>query len=368
MPKNPGREARLHRRLDADHAVSSKTSAATRRRREITAVVLDRVFELAADLPLRRPRHLGRPGRRRRDRLRRERPCGACRLPRDYRGGALRPRAGAALGRRFQRRAGDRAWRAARRSVVGFSETSTPRKRLLNQGDDRFYTTAITDPRPVAHEAERELALDRGAWRKGGGDAADRSISAGSMKGRPRDSSILTGQGEGHPRCRALRLGGEEDAAGRNLAPVIRDLAAPFRSRCRCHRQPRRCRQSRGLRRRRWAGDRRRAGSASARPPPCSGGRRPSSAWIAARRISRRPLVSRSRCSSPSGGWRSDPYRRARTLCAARCTRTGHGHPPAPAPNARRAPMAARRGEAHCILGLDRRHFAPRAFRISRKA
>jgi len=44
------------------------------------------------------------------------------------------------------------------RHIVGFSERSPSRRRLLNRGDDRFYTHALVDDRHV-HEAERDHLL-----------------------------------------------------------------------------------------------------------------------------------------------------------------------------------------------------------------
>ena len=52
------------------------------------------------------------------------------------------------------------AWASGAPRIFGFTETSTPRKALLNRGDDRFYTDIVTDRRSV-HEVEHALALLR---------------------------------------------------------------------------------------------------------------------------------------------------------------------------------------------------------------
>jgi heptosyltransferase-2 len=50
------------------------------------------------------------------------------------------------------------AYASGAHHVVGFSERSRSRKRSLNRGDDRFYTHAFADDRHV-HEADRDLIL-----------------------------------------------------------------------------------------------------------------------------------------------------------------------------------------------------------------
>ena len=127
-------------------------------RAEITAVVLDRVFELAETCRfVDRVISVGRADGRRivfgtGDR------AALAGFRRDYRAArfdlALVPRYDADFNGALAIAHGSGA-----QSVVGFSENTIRRKRRLNQGDDRFYTMAINDPRPVAHEAERELSL-----------------------------------------------------------------------------------------------------------------------------------------------------------------------------------------------------------------
>lgn len=50
------------------------------------------------------------------------------------------------------------AWASGAKHVVGFSERCTPRKAILNRGDDRFCSEAIRD-RVHRHEAEHALVL-----------------------------------------------------------------------------------------------------------------------------------------------------------------------------------------------------------------
>jgi heptosyltransferase-3 len=66
-------------------------------------------------------------------------------------------------------------------AVVGFSERSTPRKRRLNRGDDRFYTHAVIDHR-IVHEADRDLALIKAM----GGEIPARRVTVGY---RPADEA-----------------------------------------------------------------------------------------------------------------------------------------------------------------------------------
>lgn len=126
-------------------------------RAEITAVVLDRVFDLAATCPfVDRAISLSRADRRRV-------VFAAANVEelasfrRDYRGQrfdlALVPRWDADFNGALQVAFGSRA-----PAIIGFSEHSAPRRSLLNRGEDRFYSHAIVDRRLV-HEADRDLAL-----------------------------------------------------------------------------------------------------------------------------------------------------------------------------------------------------------------
>lgn len=125
---------------------------------EITVVVLDRVFEFAetcrfADRAVSVARADGR-------RIVFGAMDGAtlAGFRRDYAGGhfdlALVPRYDADFNGALAIAHGSGA-----PAVVGFSEKTTPRKRLLNRGDDRFYSFTLTDPRLVAHEAARGARL-----------------------------------------------------------------------------------------------------------------------------------------------------------------------------------------------------------------
>jgi heptosyltransferase-2 len=124
---------------------------------EITAVVLDRVFDLAAICPfVDRAISVSRADGRRL-------VFGAAKVEelasfrRDYLEQrfdlALVPRWDADFNGALQVAFGSRAL-----ATVGFSEHSAARRRSLNRGDDRFYSHAIVDRRLV-HEADRDLAL-----------------------------------------------------------------------------------------------------------------------------------------------------------------------------------------------------------------
>jgi ADP-heptose:LPS heptosyltransferase len=90
---------------------------------------------------------------------------------RDYVGGAfdmaLVPRWDIDFNGALQVAVGSRA-----RRIAGFTETSTPRKALLNRGEDRFYTDLVFDRRSV-HEVEHKLALIKAL----GGRIASRSLA-----------------------------------------------------------------------------------------------------------------------------------------------------------------------------------------------
>jgi heptosyltransferase-3 len=124
---------------------------------EITAVVLDRVFDLAATCPfVDRAISVSRADHRRV-------VFAAAKVEelatfrRDYQGQrfdlALVPRWDADFNGALQVAFGSRA-----PAIIGFSECSATRRGILNRGDDRFYSHAIVDRRLV-HEADRDLAL-----------------------------------------------------------------------------------------------------------------------------------------------------------------------------------------------------------------
>jgi len=126
-------------------------------RAEITAVVLDRVFELAATCPfVDRTISLSRADQRRV-------VFAAANVEelasfrRDYRGQrfdlALVPRWDADFNGALQVAFGSRA-----PEIVGFSERSATRRDILNRGEDRFLSHVVVDRRLV-HEADRDLAL-----------------------------------------------------------------------------------------------------------------------------------------------------------------------------------------------------------------
>lgn len=124
---------------------------------EITAVVLGRVYELAATCPyLDRTISVSRAdGRRLVFAAASVEALSTFRC--DYLGRrfdvALVPRWDADFNGALHVAFGSRA-----PAIVGFSERSMARRASLNRGDDRFYTHAIVDRRLV-HEADRDLAL-----------------------------------------------------------------------------------------------------------------------------------------------------------------------------------------------------------------
>jgi heptosyltransferase-2 len=126
-------------------------------RARITAVVLDRVYDLASACPfVDRVISVSRADRRRVV-LGASSPAALASFRGDYCRSvfdlAVVPRWDADFNGALQFAFGSRA-----PAVVGFSERVTPRKRRLNRGDDRFYTHTIVDHRQV-HEADRDLAL-----------------------------------------------------------------------------------------------------------------------------------------------------------------------------------------------------------------
>jgi heptosyltransferase-2 len=122
----------------------------------ITAVVLDRVFDLAACPFVDRVISVSR-AERRRIVFGAESPTTLAWFRDAYLGRAFDlavvPRWDADFNGALQIAFGSRA-----AAIVGFSEKSTPRKRRLNRGDDRFYTHALADGRLI-HEADRDLFL-----------------------------------------------------------------------------------------------------------------------------------------------------------------------------------------------------------------
>src|SRR5690606_33458383 len=62
--------------------------------------------------------------------------------------------------------------------VVGFSERSTPRRAILNRGEDRFYSLAIDDAGPT-HEAGRNLSLVKALGGAAAPGRAGLSLTAG---------------------------------------------------------------------------------------------------------------------------------------------------------------------------------------------
>ncbi len=124
---------------------------------EITAVVLDRVFDLAAACPdIDRTISVSRADHRRIV-FAAETAAALAGFRRDYSGGAFDiafvPRWDADFNGALQIACGSRA-----SHIVGFSERSSSRRGMLNRGEDRFFSHAIVDRR-IVHEADRDLAL-----------------------------------------------------------------------------------------------------------------------------------------------------------------------------------------------------------------
>jgi len=124
---------------------------------EITAVVLDRVFDLAhVSSMVDRAISVSRADHRRLV-FSAGNVSVLAGFQRDYQVGrfdlAFVPRWDADFNGALQIAIGSRA-----RHVVGFSERSMTRRGALNRGDDRFYTHAVVDRRMV-HEADRDLVL-----------------------------------------------------------------------------------------------------------------------------------------------------------------------------------------------------------------
>lgn len=146
----------------------------------ITVVVLDRVFDLASACPfVDRVISVSR-AERRRVVFGAESPATLAWFREAYLGRAFElavvPRWDADFNGALQIAFGSGA-----AAIVGFSEKSTPRKRRLNRGDDRFYSHALVDHR-IVHEADRDLALI---------EAMRGSISSGrvTVGYRPADAS-----------------------------------------------------------------------------------------------------------------------------------------------------------------------------------
>jgi len=126
-------------------------------RAQITVVVLDRVYGLAETFPLvDRVISVAR-GEGRRIVLGAANLAELASFRRDYELGAFDlavvPRWDADFNGALKIAHGSGATR-----IVGFPERSTPRKALLNRGEDRFLTDPVLDSRP-AHEGERDFAL-----------------------------------------------------------------------------------------------------------------------------------------------------------------------------------------------------------------
>ena len=123
----------------------------------ITVVVLDRVFELASACPFVDRVISLSWAERRRVVFGASNSTALAAFRADYLGHAFDlavvPRWDADFNGALQIAFGSRA-----PAIVGFSEASTPRKRRLNRGDDRFYTDALLDRRLV-HEADCDLVL-----------------------------------------------------------------------------------------------------------------------------------------------------------------------------------------------------------------
>lgn len=124
---------------------------------EITAVMLDRVFDLAATCPfVDRAISVSRADRRRvvfAAANVAELAAFRCDYLEQRFDLALVPRWDADFNGALQVAFGSRA-----PAMMGFSERSAARRGILNRGEDRFYSHAIVDRRLV-HEADRDLAL-----------------------------------------------------------------------------------------------------------------------------------------------------------------------------------------------------------------
>jgi ADP-heptose:LPS heptosyltransferase len=124
---------------------------------EITAVVLDRVFDLAVACPDVDRAISASRAEQRRVVFAADSIAALGGFRRDYLGGvfdlALVPRWDADFNGALQIASGSRA-----RFVVGFSEHSASRRARFNRGEDRFYTHAVVDHRLI-HEADRDLVL-----------------------------------------------------------------------------------------------------------------------------------------------------------------------------------------------------------------
>lgn len=124
---------------------------------EITAVVLDRVFDLAAACPFVDRVVSVSHARSRRVVFAADSLGRLAGFRRDYLGGrfdiAMVPRWDADFNGAVHIASASRA-----RHVVGFSERSMARRSDLNRGDDRFLTRAVVDRR-IVHEADRDAAL-----------------------------------------------------------------------------------------------------------------------------------------------------------------------------------------------------------------
>ena len=114
------------------------------------------------------------------------------------------------------------AWGSGAPRVVGFSERSTANKAVLNRGDDRFYTDVILDHRAV-HEVEHKLALVEAV----GGRIATRAatLDLTAADGAAADRFIGESFGKRPFLAVAPFAEGRRGYPLERLAPVVRRLA-----------------------------------------------------------------------------------------------------------------------------------------------
>ena len=109
--------------------------------------------------------------------------------------------------------------------TVGFSEHCTPRKAILNRGDDRFYTKTVLDHRRV-HEVEHDFLLIQAL----GGEVATRSASVDLTASDVAAAERFIGQAFGGRRKPVLAVAPLAEAGRKRLplpriAAVVRRLA-----------------------------------------------------------------------------------------------------------------------------------------------
>jgi heptosyltransferase-3 len=117
------------------------------------------------------------------------------------------------------------AWASGAPRVVGFSERSTANKAVLNRGDDRFYTDVILDHRPV-HEVEHKLALIEAI----GGRVASRAAKLDLAMGDIAEADRFIGESFGEQPFLALApfAAGRRGYPTERLVPVVRRLMDEF--------------------------------------------------------------------------------------------------------------------------------------------